>query len=91
MVELQINTTQNVNISFTSASIGERILAYTIDWLVKIAYIIVIYQLALNIFGLDRVISKMDFWSQIAIYLVLYLPVIFYSLIFEVLLEGQTI
>ena len=31
MVELQINTTQNVNINFTAASVGERILAYGID------------------------------------------------------------
>lgn len=45
MVELQVNTTQNVNINFTAASVGERILAWGIDWLIKIAYGIVIYQI----------------------------------------------
>ena len=91
MVELQINTTQNVNINFTAASVGERILAYIVDWIIKIAYIIVIYQIIFNIFNLDEVLSDMDQWSQIAIYLLFYLPVIFYSLIFETLLDGQTL
>lgn len=91
MVELQINTTQNVNINFTAASVGERILAYIVDWIIKIAYIIVIYQITFKIFNLDEVLSNMDQWSQIAVYLLFYLPVIFYSLIFETLLDGQTL
>ncbi|WP_248722319.1 RDD family protein [Seonamhaeicola sp. ML3] len=91
MVELQINTTQNVNINFTAASIGERILAYLVDWLIKIAYIIVVYQITFNLFKIDDAIRDLDTWSQITIILVFYLPVIFYSLIFETLLDGQTI
>ncbi len=91
MTELQINTTQNVNINFTAASVGERILAYVIDWIIKIAYIIVTYQLTFNLFKVDELISDMDQWSQIAIYVTFYLPVIFYTLIFETLLDGQTL
>ncbi|MCP5061968.1 MAG: RDD family protein [Ignavibacteriae bacterium] len=91
MVELQINTTQNVNINFTAASVGERILAYGIDWIIKIAYIIVTYQLMFKLFKLDEVLEGMDRWSEIAIYLIFYLPVIFYTLIFETLLDGQTL
>lgn len=91
MTELQINTTQNVNINFMAASVGERILAYVIDWIIKIAYIIVTYQLTFNFFKVDRLISDMDQWSQIAIYVTFYLPVIFYTLIFETLLDGQTL
>ncbi|GAA4957518.1 RDD family protein [Algibacter aquimarinus] len=90
MVELQINTTQNVNINFTAASVGERILAYAIDWIIKIAYGIVVYQLLFNLFEIDDMIRDMDTWSQIAIILMFYLPVILYSLIFETLLDGQT-
>lgn len=90
MVELQINTTQNVNINFTAASVGERILAYLVDWVIKIAYIIVTYQLIFNLFKVDELVNDMDRWSQIAIYVSFYLPVIFYSLIFETLLDGQT-
>jgi len=90
MVELQINTTQNVNINFTAASVGERILAWGIDWLIKIAYGIVIYQIMFKVFKIDELVEDMDFWSQAAIFLVFYLPVIFYSLLFESLLDGQT-
>ena len=57
MVELQINTTQNVNINFTAASVGERILAYGIDWIIKIAYIIVVYQLLFNLFNIPALIA----------------------------------
>ncbi|MCK7591587.1 RDD family protein [Subsaxibacter sp. CAU 1640] len=91
MTELQINTTQNVNISFTAASVGERILAYVIDWIIKIAYIIVTYQITFNLLEVDRMIEDMDQWSQIAIYVTFYLPVVFYTLIFETLLDGQTL
>lgn len=90
MVELQINTTQNVNINFTAASVGERILAWGIDWLFKIAYIIVMYQIMFKILKFDEMVKNMDNWSQIAVFLMFYLPVIFYSLLFETLLDGQT-
>ncbi|MBT8270453.1 MAG: RDD family protein [Bacteroidia bacterium] len=90
MVELQINTTQNVNINFTAASVGERILAYAIDWLIKIAYIIVIYQILFNLLGFEKIFSELDNWSIIAIFLLFYLPVMVYTLLFEALLDGQT-
>ena len=90
MVELQINTTQNVNINFTAASVGERILAYAIDWLIKIAYIIVIYQIIFNLLSFEKVFNELDNWSIIAILLLFYLPVMFYTLLFEALLDGQT-
>jgi len=91
MVELQINTTQNVNIKFIAASVGERILAYIIDLIIKLAYIVVTYQLMFNLFEINELIDDMDHWSQIAIIVSFYLPVVFYSLIFETFLDGQTI
>ena len=91
MVELQINTTQNVNINFTAASVGERILAYVIDWLIKIAYLVVIFQILFNLLGIDERFKDMDNWSIIATLLLFYLPVMFYSLVFETILDGQTI
>jgi len=90
MVELQINTTQNVNINFTAASVGERILAWGIDWLFKIAYSIVIYQIMFKLFKIEELVQDMDNWSKAAIFVTFYLPVIFYSLLFETLLDGQT-
>ena len=90
MVELQINTTQNVNINFTAASVGERILAWGVDWLIKIAYIIVTYQIMFKLLKIDELVKDMDNWSQVAVFVAFYLPVIFYSLLFEALFDGQT-
>ncbi|WP_047547237.1 RDD family protein [Psychroserpens sp. Hel_I_66] len=91
MVELQINTTQNVNINFIAASVGERILAYIIDLIIKLAYVVVAFQIVFNLLDWNVAIEQMDGWSQTAIYVSFLLPVIFYSLVFETFLDGQTI
>lgn len=90
MSELTINTTQNVNINFEAASVGERILAYVIDFLIKIAYLIVIGYLVFDLMGLEKVLSKMDQWSAVAVVVLFFLPYMFYSLTLESILEGQT-
>ena len=91
MVELQINTTQNVNINFVAASVGERILAYLIDLIIKLAYVVVTYQIVFNLFEINDMLVDKDMWSVIAVIVSFYLPVVFYSLIFETFLDGQTI
>lgn len=91
MTQLSINTTQNVNINFTAASIGDRILAYLLDFLAKMAYAIVIYSIFFYALGVNKLLDKMDNWSRISILVLFYMPVIFYSLILESLLEGQTL
>ncbi len=91
MTALQINTTQNVNLSFTAASVGERMLAYLIDWLIKGAYLIVVYQILFNVFSIDELFRDLDQWSVIAILLLFYLPIMTYSLVQEIWLDGQTI
>jgi uncharacterized RDD family membrane protein YckC len=90
MTQLSINTTQNVNINFTAASVGDRILGQLLDSLVKIAYGIMVY-LIVQIFSLENLFDGLDQWSIIAIISVIGLPVMFYSLIQESLWEGQTI
>ena len=90
MVNISINTTQNVNINFVAASVGERLLAYLIDWIIKIAYVIVVYQLMFKAFNFEDWAKDMDQWSVGAVVVFFYLPAIFYSLIFESLLDGQT-
>ena len=90
MSELTINTTQNVNINFTAAPVGDRILAYFIDLTIKIAYGIVIYGIFFYWFGINNAFKTMDQWSVIAIVLVFYFPVMIYSITLESLLEGQS-
>lgn len=84
MSELQINTTQNVKISFNAAGGGERLLAFFIDMAIKIGYMLVLNWT----FG---AFDNMDQWSQIAINTVLSFPVMFYTLVLESVLQGQTI
>ncbi|SHI30209.1 RDD family protein [Algibacter luteus] len=84
MSELQINTTQNVKITFNAAGAGERLLAFIIDSAIKIGYMLILNWT----FG---AFDSMDQWSQIAINTVLGFPVMFYTLALESLLQGQTI
>jgi hypothetical protein len=44
-----------------------------------------------NLLEIDKLVEDMDRWSKIAIYVTFYLPVVFYTLIFETLLDGQTL
>ncbi|WP_333877924.1 RDD family protein [Flavobacterium sp.] len=90
MTQLSINTTQNVIINFTAASVGERIGAYVLDFLIKTAYIIVVFYIFFYTLNLNLIIEQLDRWSQMAIYMMFFLPVVFYSLVQESLLEGQT-
>lgn len=84
MSELQINTTQNVKINFIAAGIGERLLAFIIDWAIKVGYLIILNQF----FG---VFESMDQWSQIGLNTLLSFPVMFYTLALETLMDGQTL
>jgi uncharacterized RDD family membrane protein YckC len=90
MSELSINTTQNVTINFTAASIGHRILAFGLDLLIIIAYLISAFAL-LTYSGLSQILAGMDGWSQMAVQSILFLPVMFYSLLFETFFEGQSL
>ena len=91
MSELSINTTQNVTINFSAATVADRIFGYVLDLLIKIAYAITIFGIFFYWLGLNDAMEDMDNWSRIAVIIVFYSPVIFYSLLFESLLEGQTI
>lgn len=90
MSQIAINTSQNVNISFNIASIGERMLAFIIDLLIRIAYIVVILYLFFNIFDLGYLLNGLDAWSIRAVYIILTFPVYIYPVVMESLMEGQT-
>lgn len=95
MSDIQITTTQNVNINFKSAEIGERILAVFIDGIIKISYIGVVSWFLFGITGfgdyLFDEVAESDGWSIFAIIILLGIPVIFYTLVLETFIGGQTI
>lgn len=90
MSELTINTTQNVNINFTAASVGERMLASLLDLVIKVAYVIVIFYVFFYWFGISNMLDQMDGWSQTAVIILFFFPVLIYSLTLESIFEGQT-
>ncbi len=91
MSELSIQTTQNVTINFKAASVGERMYASILDFLIKIAYIIVISYFFFYLLGFSTILSNVDMWSRMATIILFFFPVMIYSVALESLFEGQTI
>lgn len=90
MSQIAINTSQNVNINFTTASVGERMLAFIIDLLIRVAYVVIVLYFFFNILDLGYLLDGLDNWSAMAIYIILTFPAYIYSLVLESLMEGQT-
>nr|WP_319400386.1 RDD family protein [uncultured Carboxylicivirga sp.] len=79
MEHLQISTTQNVDIDFQLASVGDRLLAHIIDGFIKASYALIIGILIIQL------VEAPEWW-----YSILALPVIFYNLLCNMFLNGQT-
>jgi uncharacterized RDD family membrane protein YckC len=77
---ISVRTAQNVYIQYPVASLGDRILAYFIDALIVIAYIIFI------IFFL----SQLNTDSFQVIVFIVGMPILFYHLLFEIFMDGQS-
>jgi uncharacterized RDD family membrane protein YckC len=91
MSELTINTSQNVNIKFVAASVGERMLASFLDILIKGAYVLVILYIVFYLLGVGDYLRNLDDWSAAAIVILCMFPILIYSLVLESIFEGQTI
>lgn len=90
MNQLSITTTQNVTINFTSAGIGERILAQLLDFVVLFVYCIVATYF-MNHSGLSDALAATDYWSSTAVNILIFSPALFYTLCMESFWEGQTL
>lgn len=90
MSQIAITTSQNVNISFTLASVGERIAAFFLDFLFMGSYVMITSLILGNVFNVNSIFKNMDSWSVRAILIMIFLPVSFYALITESIFEGQT-
>lgn len=82
MNTIKITTTQNIELEYELASVGERIAGYFIDLLIIFAYIIIIFFIMIggNIIG----------WNSWILFLFI-IPVFFYDLISEVYMNGQSV
>ncbi len=86
MGNLQINTTQNVNLNYKIASIGERILAFLID-----GFILYLYAILVNLIGDAIGYVYEDRWTQRGLVSLIFLPAMFYSVIMHSIFNGRTV
>lgn len=90
MSQIAINSSQNVNINFNIASIGERLAAWFIDMVIKGAYTFIIFYFLLQFTNIERYLSNLDPWSATAIIFIITFPAQIYTLVCESMMEGQT-
>ncbi|MFC4232556.1 RDD family protein [Parasediminibacterium paludis] len=83
MSKISILTPQNIELEYDLASLGDRIVAAIIDRLILIAYGIIILVIATQANFSGDIMQLFIF--------VISLPIIFYSLLSEVFMNGQTI
>jgi uncharacterized RDD family membrane protein YckC len=82
MQSIKIRTSQNIELEYPLAGVGDRLVAYLIDLLIYIAYGVTMALLSDAVGG---------FGSSSWVYLILVLPVLFYQLCCEVFLNGQSL
>lgn len=83
MASVAVNTSLNVNIDFELAGVDKRLLAWIIDFAIRLAYLFVCSYFF-------RPSNFEDETTMIFFQLVILLPLMFYYLLFELLMNGQT-
>ena len=85
MAVISITTTQNIELDYDLASLGERMVAAIIDLVILVGYFILI-----ELFGTfsNNLYSSDVGWVA---FFIIMLPVTFYSLLSETFLNGQTV
>lgn len=82
MENIKIQTTQNVDIEYELASIGDRILASLLDYLFFIAYFFLILLIG--------ALSNFIIFESLAVNSLLSLPILLYDLLCETFFQGKS-
>ncbi len=89
MAQSSIITGQYVELTQTPASVGDRLLAAIIDYAILGAYVLVV---VLGLIGpLETLLYNVSDVIIIAVYVLIYFPVILYYPICEILAKGQSV
>lgn len=82
---LLINTPFNIDLEFETAAPGRRIAAYMVDLLLLVAFLYLMKYLLYEVFALpEQEFRGMDI-------LLITMPMLFYSLLCETLMNGQSV
>lgn len=87
MNKLLINTPQNVKFEYNLASIGSRILAFGIDFGIILLY----YFFLILVVTVTDAMDNGDNWLVMGLASLAALPALFYPLLMETFMEGQTL
>jgi uncharacterized RDD family membrane protein YckC len=79
-----IITGQYVQISQTPGGVGERMAAQLVDWLVQVAYVVLVATIA-------DYLPSLASLGEFVLVLLMVLPPLFYCPLFEILNHGQTL
>lgn len=88
MESIGIETAQNVDINYRIASLGDRILAQILDFLILGGYVfatIIFWAFIVDTF------SESKYYFPVAMMVILYLPMFLYDFICELFLNGQSL
>lgn len=85
MDKITINTTQNVTIEYEIGSLGDRIIATLIDWLIIAGYCIFILIIIGNVSNHSHVGS-----TFVVLFMLFLLPALLYPLLCETFMNGQS-
>ena len=83
MSTISVTTSQNIELEYSLSSVGERIVAGLIDYGILLAYILV---LAFSIS-----MANLNGKGMEVFFFIIMLPIFFYSLFSELLLQGQSV
>jgi uncharacterized RDD family membrane protein YckC len=90
MNTIKIITTQNIELEYDLANVGERLLAWLIDAAIFTVYFIIIL-IIINIFSDSTGHNEVNNpWPQITISILVSIPFVLYNLACDVGLNGQT-
>ena len=81
MQSVSIQTAQNVNIRYEAASVGDRIVAFLLDAIIRILYAV----------GITQLFNWANLNISTAVLLIVFLPAILYYLWMEIFFNGQSI
>lgn len=82
-----VPTTQNIELEYPLASVGDRIIATVIDWVLLGGYALLVFKYV----RLDAILHNIFQMDENVAALVLLSPMMAYSLVCESLFQGQTL
>ncbi len=86
MSNLAINTAQNVNLDYKLIGVGERFVAFLIDGLILLTYMMIME----NLVELSAIFDA-DSWTKRGFLALFMLPALFYSVLCHIIFSGQTV